>query len=60
MNNLKKKKIDIEREKKEDDIKNVRKFSNDMIRKKILGKFLKEILLQFQKLYPEENGYGYR
>ena len=55
MNNLKKKKIDIEREKKEDDIKNVRKFSNDMIRKKILGKFLKEILLQFQKLYPEEN-----
>ena len=55
MNNLKKKKIDIEREKKEDDIKNVRKFSNDMIRKKILGKFLKEILLRFQKLYPEEN-----
>ena len=54
MNNLKKKK-DIEGEKKEDDIKNVRKFSNDMIRKKILGKFLKEILLQFQKLYPEEN-----
>ena len=55
MNNLKKKKIDIEGEKKEDDIKNFRKFSNDMIRKKILGKFLKEILLQFQKLYPEEN-----
>ena len=54
MNNLKKKK-DIEGEKKEDDIKNVRKFSNDMIRKKILGKFLKEILLRFQKLYPEEN-----
>ena len=55
MNNLKKKKIEIEGEKKEDDIKNFRKFSNDMIRKKILGKFLKEILLQFQKLYPEEN-----
>ena len=55
MNNLKKKRIDIEGEKKEGDIKNVRKFSNDMIRKKILGKFIKEILLRFQKLYPEEN-----
>lgn len=54
MNNLKKKK-DIEGEKKEDDIKNVRKFSNDMIRKKILGKFRNEILIQIQELYQEEN-----
>ena len=40
---------------KEDDIKKARKSKNDMIRKKILGKFRNEILIQIQELYQEEN-----
>ena len=40
---------------KEDDIKKDRKSKNDMIRKKILGKFRNEILIQIQELYQEEN-----
>ena len=58
-NNHKKKKIkgkifEIKKE-KEDDIKKDRKSKNDMIRKKILGKFRNEILIQIQELYQEEN-----
>jgi len=58
-NNHKKKKIkgkifEITKE-KEDDIKKERKSKDDMIRKKILGKFRNEILIQIQELYQEEN-----